>query len=46
VKILPAELAADEAYRHRFEREARAASVLSHANIAHIYDVGEQNGTH
>ena len=46
VKILPAELAADEGYRHRFEREARAASALSHANIAHIYDVGEQDGTH
>ncbi len=46
VKILPADLAADEKYRQRFEREARAASALSHANIAHIYDVGEQDGTH
>jgi serine/threonine-protein kinase len=46
VKVLPAELAADEKYRHRFEREARAASALSHAHIAHVYDVGEQDGTH
>lgn len=46
VKILPAELAVDEKYRQRFEREARAASALSHPHIAHIYDVGEQEGTH
>ena len=46
VKVLPAELAADERYRQRFEREARAASALSHPNIAHVYDVGEQDGTH
>jgi TolB-like protein/Tfp pilus assembly protein PilF/predicted Ser/Thr protein kinase len=46
VKILPAELAADEKYRQRFEREARAASALSHAHIAHLYDVGEEGGTH
>ena len=46
VKVLPSEVAADEKYRQRFEREARAASALSHANIAHVYDVGEQGGTH
>jgi len=46
VKILPPELGADERYRHRFEREARAASALSHPHIAHLYDVGEQDGTH
>jgi len=46
LKILPAELAVDETYRQRFEREARAASALSHPHIAHIYDVGEQEGTH
>ncbi len=46
VKILPAELAVDERYRQRFEREARAASALSHPHIAHVYDVGEQDGTH
>jgi serine/threonine protein kinase/tetratricopeptide (TPR) repeat protein len=46
VKVLPPELAADEKYRQRFLREARAASALSHPNVAHIYDVGEQDGTH
>lgn len=28
----------------RFEREARAASVVSHPNVAHIYDVGKIEG--
>ncbi len=46
VKILPPQLAEDEKYRQRFQREARAASALSHANVAHIYDVGEQDGIH
>jgi len=34
-----------EEIRERFEREARAAGVLSHASIVTIYDVGEQDGT-
>ena len=46
VKVLPTELASDPERLRRFEREARAASALSHANIAHIYDVGEEEGTH
>ncbi len=45
IKILPSELASDPGRRSRFAREARAASALSHPNIAHIYDVGEQDGT-
>ena len=46
IKILPPQLAESDAYRQRFQREARAASALSHPNIAQVYDVGEQDGIH
>lgn len=44
VKFLHAPLCADEEYRSRFLREARAAGSLSHPNIVTVHDVGEIDG--
>jgi serine/threonine protein kinase len=46
IKILPGDLASDPDRRHRFEREARAASALNHPNIVTIHDIDEDRGTH
>ena len=46
VKILPAHLSEQPEALERFEREARAISSLNHANICHLYDVGQQDGIH
>ncbi len=44
VKVLRGDLASDEKFVRRFQREALAASSLSHPNIVEVYDVGEDNG--
>jgi eukaryotic-like serine/threonine-protein kinase len=45
IKVLPATLALDPAFRARFDREARTISQLSHPHICALYDVGESDGT-
>lgn len=44
VKVLRGDLANDEKFVRRFQREALQASSLSHPNIVEVYDVGEDNG--
>jgi serine/threonine-protein kinase len=46
IKILRPELASDETYLKRFEREAQAAASLVHANIVQIHEVGHRDGLH
>ena len=44
VKILRGDLADDEKFIRRFQREANSASSLRHPNIVEMYDVGEDEG--
>ena len=44
IKVLRGDLASDEKFVRRFQREALSASSLSHPNIVEIYDVGEDDG--
>jgi len=46
IKILPEQFCAKPQALERFQREARAISQLSHANICQLYDLGEQDGIH
>ncbi len=46
IKILRGELSKDPVNLLRFQREANAASGISHQNIVEIFDVGEEDGKH
>src|SRR5258705_1726427 len=45
LKILPLEMAVNQDRMRRFKQEATAAAALNHPNIAHIYEIGESDGT-
>src|SRR5438128_10090294 len=45
LKVLPSEVAAHPDRMRRFKQEATAAAALNHPNIAHIYEIGESDGT-
>ena len=42
IKVLPDHVAADDAFKARFEREARTLSSLNHPHICTIHDIGSQ----
>ena len=44
LKILPPDLAEDDAFRARLLRESRLAASLDHPNVVPVYDAGETDG--
>ncbi|HVQ38365.1 MAG TPA: protein kinase [Pyrinomonadaceae bacterium] len=46
LKILTADVASNRDRMERFIREAKSAAALSHPNIAQIFEIGDDNGTH
>src|ERR1700722_19645913 len=46
IKLLPAEVAADEQFIARFHREARTLARLQHSRIITVHDFGQTSGGH
>src|SRR5215467_2660490 len=46
LKTLRTDIASNADRMHRFIPEAKSAAALNHPNIAHIYEIGEHDGTH
>ena len=46
IKLLPAEIAADQQFVARFQREARTLAKLKHARIVVIHDFGQTSAGH
>ncbi len=46
LKVLPAAMASDRAWRERFEREARTLAGVSHPSIVTLHSVEEDAGVH
>ncbi len=44
IKTIAPALAADPAFRRRFQREAQSAAQLNHTNIVTVFDFGEEDG--
>jgi len=44
LKLLTPELAGDERFRERFERESRLAASIDHAGIVPVYEAGDADG--
>jgi serine/threonine-protein kinase len=44
LKVIAPDLARDDAFRARFQREARMAASIEHANVLPVYEAGERDG--